>query len=415
MIERRIWRQFDWLLFATVIALIVMGVVMIYSAAVGDPPISRLYLAQAGTGLVAVFILLLTASIDYQLFKNFAFLSYAVAIVSLVLVLLIGEVRFNARRWFDLGGFELQPGEVAKILLTVTLSKFIADRQGRHSYLSTIALSGLLIAPCVVLIMLQPNLSTALTILFLWIVMVMVGGLEREHLAIIAAGLAALLVVGLFVLISRIPADAVESNEQASIVAQGTPQVLVEPGRQEPAGTPVPTPAPLPGLIQEYQIRRIQRLFEPGDAGENYQSIQARIALGSGGIWGKGLLQGTQTQGRYFPVRHTDFIFSVIGEELGFVGSALCLTLLFTVILRTLWAALSAADTFGRLLCVGVAATLFLQTYINVGMQVGWAPVTGVVLPFISYGRTNLITVMLAIGIVQSVAMRHKRNAFASS
>jgi len=125
---------------------------------------------------------------------------------------------------------------------------------------------------------------------------------------------------------------------------------------------------------------------------------------------GKGLLKGTQTQYGYFPVRHTDFIFSVIGEELGFVGTSICLLLLFTVILRALWAAYRARDSFGRLLCVGVAAVLFLQTYINIGMQVGWAPVTGVVLPFISYGRTNLIVVMIAVGIVESVVLRHRRS-----
>jgi len=188
---------------------------------------------------------------------------------------------------------------------------------------------------------------------------------------------------------------------------------LPVPGAPRPVLAATPTPAPGEnGLIRSYQLRRIQNLLFGGEQGENYQSDQALIALGSGGMFGKGLLQGTQTQYGYFPVRHTDFIFSVIGEELGFVGATLCLFLLFAVILRALWAAYIARDTFGRLICVGVAAVLFLQTYINVGMQVGWAPVTGVVLPFISYGRTNLIVVMVAVGIVESIVMRHKRMPF---
>jgi rod shape determining protein RodA len=175
----------------------------------------------------------------------------------------------------------------------------------------------------------------------------------------------------------------------------------------------VPTAVPTaePGtLIQEYQLRRIANLLgRSSERGENYQSEQALIALGSGGLTGKGLFEGTQTQLGYFPVRHTDFVFSVIGEELGFLGVAACLLLLLLVMVRALWAGFQSKDTFGRMLCAGVAAVLFLQTYVNVGMQVGWAPVTGVVLPFMSYGRSNLIAVLIAVGIVQSVMMRRKR------
>lgn len=406
MIERRSWRHFDWILFVAVIALIAMGVVMIYSAALGDPPISRLYIAQAFTGLFAVVLLIVTALVDYKLLKNFGFLSYLVALSSLILVLVLGEERFGARRWFDLGGFELQPGEVSKVLLTITLAQFIADRQGRRPYLETLLLSGLLIAPCVVLIMLQPNLSTALTIVFLWLTMISVGGMQREHLAVIGTGLGMALLVGLFAVIVQLPADPVETNEQAKAAAAGTPQAAAVPGNRDPAAAVTPEPAQQVQLFRAYQWQRILRLVQPGDPGDNYQSEQALIALGSGGLWGKGLLNGTQTQGRYFPVRHTDFIFSVIGEELGFAGVFACLTLLFLVMLRIVWSAFNAYDSFGKLLCVGVAATLFLQTYINVGMQIGWAPVTGVVLPFVSYGRTNLITIMIALGLVQSVTMR---------
>jgi rod shape determining protein RodA len=127
---------------------------------------------------------------------------------------------------------------------------------------------------------------------------------------------------------------------------------------------------------------------------------------------GKGYLQGKQTQLRFFPARHTDFIFSVIAEELGFIGASIVIALLGFTIIRSLWIGLIARDVFGRLLCIGIAAVLFLQTYINIAMQVGWAPVTGVVLPFISYGRSNLVVAMIAIGVIESVAMRYKKLEF---
>jgi rod shape determining protein RodA len=416
MLDRRIWRQFDWLMFGTVIALLLIGVVTIYSATQRDPVIRDLWLDQAFTALAAVFVLLLVAALDYGLLRNFTGVLYVLTLGMLVLVLVIGQESFGARRWFRLPGFDLQPGEVAKVLLTVVLARFIADRQGRRPYLETILLSGLLVLPCVALIMLQPNLSTALTIIFLWVAVVFVGGLEREHITIIGGAAAALLAV--FLVVSQLPSETLQTNDEAAAeaaIAAGATPAPAAPIPGDPRPAPAPTPTPIPGesgLIRGYQLRRIQNLLFGGEQGENYQSEQALIALGSGGLFGKGLLEGTQTQFGYFPVRHTDFIFSVIGEELGFAGATLCLLLLFAVILRALWAGYIARDAFGRLVCVGVAAVLFLQTYINVGMQVGWAPVTGVVLPFISYGRTNLIVVMVAVGIVESVVMRHKRIPF---
>jgi rod shape determining protein RodA len=165
--------------------------------------------------------------------------------------------------------------------------------------------------------------------------------------------------------------------------------------------------------FQQYQLRRIELLLGLVDEqGANYQSEQALIALGNGGLLGQGWGAGQQTQLRFFPVRHTDFIFSVIGEELGFVGAMIFIALLVFIMLRAIRVATIARDTFGRLLCVGIAATLFLQTYINLGMQVGLMPVTGVVLPFVSYGRSSLISVMVAIGIIESVAMRYKKLEF---
>jgi rod shape determining protein RodA len=349
-----------------VLVLIAFGTAMIFSATRGDPLVERVWIDQAVTAVAGLFVLMIFSIMDYTLLKNFAPFLYATIVALLGLVLVIGTERNGATRWFDLGGFDFQPGELAKLGLAIVLAKLIADRQGRRPYLETIVLSLVLLAPCVGLILLQPNLSTALTIVFMWLVIVFVGGVERRHVLIMAVfGIAIVLVV-----------TQLES-------------------------------------FQAYQLRRIELLLGlVEEQGANYQSEQALIALGNGGLLGQGYGLGQQTQLRFFPVRHTDFIFSVIGEELGFVGGVIFIALLVFVILRALRAAMIARDTFGRLLCVGIAAILFLQTYINLGMQVGLMPVTGVVLPFVSYGRSSLISVMVAIGIIESVVMRYKKLEF---
>ncbi|MCS6846991.1 MAG: FtsW/RodA/SpoVE family cell cycle protein, partial [Anaerolineae bacterium] len=266
MVDARLWRRYDWSLLAAVIALVAFGVAMIFSATrnEGNPAVERAWLDQAITAIVGLMVLMIFSILDYTLLKNFAAPIYIGIVVALALVLVIGVERQGARRWFGLGGFDLQPGELAKLALTIVLAKLIADRQGKRPYLETIVISGLLVAPCIFLILLQPNLSTALTIAFLWLVIVFVGGAERQHILImVVAGLAIVL------LVTQLP------------------------------------------YFQTYQLRRIELLLglaeEPG---ANYQSEQALIALGNGGLFGQGYLQGQQTQLRFFPVRHTDFIFS---------------------------------------------------------------------------------------------------------
>lgn len=350
------------------ILLIMMGIAMIFSAAKGDPVISRTWLDQAVTAVAGLFILVLISVFDYTLLKNLSPFLYIVTLAMLALVLVpgIGKEQYGARRWFDLGVSDLQPGEVAKLTLAIVVAKVIADGQGRRSYLATVTITLLLVIPCVGLILLQPNLSTALTIVFMWLVMAFVGGIGRKHFLIIS-----IVFVVIVLIVTQLPS------------------------------------------FRDYQLRRIELLLGLVDErGANYQSEQALIALGNGGLLGRGWGAGQQTQLRFFPVRHTDFIFSVIAEELGFVGAMIFIALLVFIMLRALRVAMISRDTFGRLLCVGIASTLFLQTYINIGMQVGLMPVTGVVLPFVSYGRSSLISAMLSIGIIESVAMRYKKLEF---
>jgi rod shape determining protein RodA len=362
----RLWRHFDYPLLIGMLVLIGAGAAMIYSASHGDPQIARTPIDQIITGFAGLIVLMILSIVDYQLLKNFSLILYGIVVLSLLAVLVVGAERFGARRWFEVGGFDVQPAEVAKLLLGVVLAKFVADRQGRRPYLETVALSLVLVLPCEILILRQPNLSSAVIIFFMWLAIIFVGGLRSQHIYIMAitAVVMALMVIEL-------------------------------------------------GLLQDYQIKRFEQLLGINvTQGDTFQSDQAIIALGSGGWVGQGFLQGQQSQLRFLPVRHTDFIFSVIGEELGFVGSGGFILMLAFIIYRSLRAAWIARDSFGRLLCVSIAAVLFLQTYINLGMQVGIMPVTGVVLPFVSYGRSNLLSAMAAIGLVESVAMRYKKLEF---
>ncbi len=366
MPDKRLWRHFDYVLIIGLVLLLIAGTAMIYSASRGDPQIEHTPVDQAVTALFGLVLIIVVSMVDYTLLKNIAGGIYIAVLLSLVAVLLVGTERFGAKRWFEFGSFDVQPAEVAKLLLGIVLAKFVADRQGKRPYLETMALSFLMIVPILALIMRQPNLSSAVIILFMWMAIIFVGGIERQHLVVLA--ITAIAMVFLVVQL---------------------------------------------GLIQSYQVSRFQQLLGINtQPGETYQSDQAIIALGSGGWLGQGFGQGQQSQLRFLPVRHTDFIFSVIGEELGLVGGLVFILLLGFIIYRSLRAAWIARDNFGRLLCVAIASVLFLQTYINLGMQVGLMPVTGVVLPFVSYGRSDLLSSMVAIGMVESVAMRYKKLEF---
>ncbi len=399
MFDRRLWRYFDYPLLIITIIVVTFGVAMIYSAAWQDPVIVRTPVSQAIAAMVGMLVLIALAIFDYSLLRGLSWWLYFGTLLALALVLVpgVGTRNFGAQRWFSLAGVEVQPAELAKLTLGIFTAQFIASREGRWPYLRVAATSFALILPCIGLILAQPNLSSAMIIAFMWLAIVFAGGLRRGDVAtMIATGIG---LVGLFIVLNT-------AVEQACILPSNPTQ---------PATRDAATGADnCSGLLQDYQLKRVQNLFGVNTKlGDNYQSEQALIALAGGGIWGQGYLQGTQTQLRFLPVRHTDFIFSVIGEELGFAGALFIVLLLGLLIWRCMRAAWLTFDTFGRLICVSVAAVLFLQTYINLGMQVGLLPVTGVVLPFVSYGRTNLVTALIAVGLVESVAMRFKRLEFA--
>jgi rod shape determining protein RodA len=287
---------------------------------------------------------------------------YVAILIMLGIIFLIGQVAGGSQRW--LGAGAVQPSELSKILVIIVLAKFLSDREEQLERFGTVLISlGITAAP-MLLIYLQPDLGTALTMTAIWIVMIWAVGIRFRHLLVLfAVGVAAL-------------------------------------------------PAVWFGL-QEYMRERLMLFVNPASDPDSYFNVhQALVSIGSGGWTGKGLANGTQSQLHFLRVRHTDFIFAVTAEELGFLGALAMMSLLALLLWRIIRVAERSRDTFGKLIAAGVAAVIFFQALVNIGMNLGLMPVTGIPLPFVSYGGSSFLTLMLGIGLVESVAMRHRKLEF---
>jgi rod shape determining protein RodA len=362
----RIWRHFDVWLLAVVSMLTIAGVALIQSAIGGNENLAELVPRQAIYAAIGLVVVIALAAIDYRLWSALTRPIYLVTLALLGLILAAGFVGFGSARWFNVGIAYIQPSEVAKIGLILVLSDYFARHREEMGQWRIILRSILLASLPAALVFLQPDLKTTIILVVIWFSLAFVAGLGAKHMA-------ALAVLAVF-----IPALA------------------------------WPT-------LQDYQRGRIiQFVFPDPNAqwGDTYNVNQARIAIGSGGWFGEGYGAGTQVQLRFLKVRHTDFIFSVISEEFGFVGAVIILALLAFVIFRCLRAARLSRDTFGSLVCYGVAVLLTLQTSFNVAMNLNLFPVSGLTLPFLSYGGSSLVANLLGIGLVESVVLRQKRIEF---
>ncbi|RME43733.1 MAG: rod shape-determining protein RodA [Caldilineae bacterium] len=360
--ELRIWRKFDFVMLGIVLLLITYGVVMIYSATQSTVDLQLLWRTQLIRAAFGVGGMLVVASIDYRYYRALYLWLYGGIIALLVAVLAVGELTGGTQRW--LAGGAIQPGELAKLILIIVLAKVLSDHDGEMDRFSYLLLSLALVAVPILLIFLQPDLGTSIIIGFIWLVMALVGGMRLFHLGLLGGG-----------------------------VALASPVLWL--------------------AMQDYMRQRILLFLNPTANPDDYYNVQqALISIGSGGWLGKGFGSGTQNQLRFLRVRHTDFLFSVIGEELGLVGAALLIALIVFLLWRILRVASLTDDPFGRLICVGVAAVIFFQSFVNIGVNLGLMPVTGTPLPFVSYGGSALVTFLLALGLVQSVLMRHKRLDF---
>ncbi|HLF26446.1 MAG TPA: FtsW/RodA/SpoVE family cell cycle protein [Anaerolineae bacterium] len=362
------WRHFDWIMLIIIALLIALGVLMIHSATLGAPLGSDLAEAarkQAQFAVLGLGVYLVMASIDYRLWFNLYRALYIISGILLGIALLLGSSEIgDVRRWIDLALFNIQPAELAKVLLIPALAGHLAAQRERIGRLPTFIATLALIAAPAALIFLQPNLSTAIVVGVVGLAMFYVAGLKKRHIVALLA-----------VILIAVPL--------------------------------------LWTAMADYQRARIASFIDPGNNPDaEYNLRQAEISIGNGGLLGQGYAQGSQSQGRFLKVRHTDFIFSVIGEELGFVGALIILVLISLLLSRLLRAARLARDDYGRILAVGVFAMVFFQSAVNIAMNLRLGPVAGLPLPLVSYGGSSLLATLLALGSVQSIVMRHKKIEF---
>jgi rod shape determining protein RodA len=371
MEKREIWRHFDYWLFGAVIILCTFGVAMIRSAVAGNEELSGLPQSQMIWIAVSLVVILGAAAVDYHYWFSLSTLMYWVAIVLLLVIFVIGTVSFGAARWIETGLFNIQPSEIAKIIMIIVLAAYFSKHKDSPRDLRWIGRSFIMTFFMVIWILLQPNLSMSLVIMVLWFSMMWVSGLPAKYLVILA--LLGAVLIGLFV----------------GLLA---------------SGIKIP-------FIQDYQLKRVANfLFPDPNArhGDTYNVDQALITIGSGGMFGQGYGHGSQVQLRYLKVRHTDFIFAAMAEEFGFIGTVIVIAVLLFVIYRCFRAARLASDMFGALIAYGFGFLIFFQTAVNVGVNLKVIPVTGLTLPFISYGGSSLLSLALGIGLVESVILRHK-------
>lgn len=374
----RLLRNMDWIMVLTVLLLSGIGVMVSASAVRGyDPANWRLFVyKQIGgivIGLAAMAIVLL---FDYSEFGRMYRFLYVANLVLLVLVLIpgIGFEQNGARSWFKFGPVQLQPAELTKIFTILTLGWMLTRAESMREWWDALPTLGHIL-PAAALVMKQPDLGTTLVILAVAAAMLYMNGYSGWRFALVA--LVGALAVGALVW----------ANGQFG--------------------------ARIPG-VSEYQIKRIRCWLDPEHDPQNwcYNVYQSMVAVGSGGLKGKGLFQGTQTQLGFVPENHTDFIFSVVGEELGFVGGAAILILFLILLWRIMNAAVHAKDRYGALICAGVAAMVGFHVLENAGMAIGMMPVTGIPLPFVSYGPTAVVANLTAIGLVLNVYMRRQTIMF---
>jgi rod shape determining protein RodA len=364
------WRHFDFLLLGAVAVLVIIGITMIRSAVAGNIELAELDLVQRQLifAVIGFVIIIITASIDYHLWSSISRTLYIGMFLLLGVLSIVGAAVFGSARWFDTGLVLIQPSELAKIVMILVLADHFARNKDKLDNMRTIFRSFLLTMGVVSWILIQPNLSTSIVIIVIWFALLWVAGLRLKHLLVFFA---------------------------AGIILP----VITWP------------------LLVDYQRARIINFLFPDLSarhGEIYNIQQALISIGSGGWFGQGYGSGSQVQLRFLKVRWSDFIFSAMAEEFGFVGILVIMLLLLFVIYRCLRAARLARDTFGALIAYGVATLIAFQAVVNIGVNLNLMPATGLTLPFVSYGGSSLLSALLGIGLVESVILRYKALEFSS-
>lgn len=360
-------KDYKFALIISVLALSCLGIMVIGSAkeSVQGRQIQGLILGVA--------VMLVISLIDYVWVLRFYWLTYAFNIVILLAVELLGSNANNATRWIDIGPITFQPSELSKILLILFFAKFIMEHEDSLSEFKTILKAGLLLAPTVILIIRQPDLSTTISIVLVFCVLLYVGGLSYK-------------MIGTIILI-LIPTAIIFIS------------IVVQPNQP---------------FLEEYQQERILAFLEPEKYADDtaYQQTNSVMAIGSGQLTGKGLNNNTTTSlknGNYISEPQTDFIFAIVGEELGFFGCCIVIGLLLLIVIQCIIIGAKAQDLAGRIICCGVAVQIGFQSFINIAVATGIIPNTGLPLPFVSYGLTSLVSLLMGIGLVLNVGLQPKK------
>ena len=397
------WQELDWQLLALTIGLTFLGGVMIRSAELNNGQTDWWWhWIIGGIGLtLALFI----ARSRYELLLQWHWIVYAITNLSLVAVMFIGSTANGAQRWINIAGLQVQPSEFAKLGLIITLAAILHSEPA--STMNTVFRVLAIAAVPWVLIFLEPNLGTSLVFGSITLGMLYWGNANPGWLLLLASPIISAILFSVFLpaWFIWVIAMGVIGWRSFSWPLLGGIGALVVNAVSGGLGNF------LWGLLKDYQKDRLILFLDPDKdpLGGGYHLIQSRIAIGAGELWGRGLHQGTQTQLRFIPEQHTDFIFSAIGEELGFAGAVCVLFAFWFLCLRLVIIAQNAKDNFGSLIAIGVLSMIVFQTVVNIGMNIGLAPITGIPLPLLSYGRSALLSNFLGIGLVESVAnYRHR-------
>ncbi|MDP3710838.1 MAG: rod shape-determining protein RodA [bacterium] len=356
-------RRFDWLLTGAVLALVVIGLISLFSLSSlsSFPYFNR----QLVWFLLGIIFMLAVSRVDFRTFRTQSFLVFLFYLVSVLLLSVLLFAGFSVRghsSWFKYQGFSLQPVETTKLVLIILLAKFFSKRHIEIYQVRHLLVSGVYLGIPTALVLLQPDLGSAIILVSVWVAMIVFSGMKLKHFMVLLLCMA--LVSGL-----------------AWSFA-----------------------------LKPYQKARVTSFLNPynDSKGAGYQMIQSMIAVGSGRIWGKGMGYGSQSHLNFLPEAETDFIFAAYAEEWGFAGVSIMISLLFFILWRAVRIGLRSSDNFSRLYTLGFAAMIFVQSFIHIGMNMGVLPVTGITLPFVSYGGSSLITLLIGVGILQNIRMNSR-------
>jgi rod shape determining protein RodA len=360
----RFFKNFDWSLFLAAVLLLCFSVAIIYSTTFSIAGGSEA-LQQAGYAIFGILLLFIVARFDYRIFKNMTGVMYIVTLIMLLATRFMGHTALGAQRWIKIGFFQFQPSELAKVFMVIILAKFFSENVDQMNRWQTVAKSAVFAGIPTILVAIQPDLGTALTFMVIWASMLFVSNFKKIYFMFMGVG------VGVI----------------APVAYQ---------------------------FLHDYQKKRILTFLNPAadPTGSGWNVNQAMIAIGSGQFWGRGLGHGPQSQLNFVPFKHTDFVFAALAEEMGFVG-ALAVIILFGVILfRAVRIAQLSRDYFGMYMATGIFAFMFFHIFINIGMNLGILPVTGIPLPLVSSGGTSIVITLLSIGILESIYSRYKKIDF---